>query len=46
MRLRLFIILLLFLWSALAWAEPMTIRAVSIHDPITPGDRPFSSTQS
>lgn len=36
MRLRLCMILLLLLWSALAWAEPTTIRAVSIQDPITP----------
>lgn len=36
MRLRLFIVLLLLLWSALAFAEPGTIRVVTIYDPITP----------
>jgi membrane-bound serine protease (ClpP class) len=36
MRLRLCIILILLLWSALAFAEPATIRVVTIHDPITP----------
>ena len=36
MRLRLFIILFILLWSALAGAEPATIRVLSIHDPITP----------
>jgi membrane-bound serine protease (ClpP class) len=36
MRLRLFIILILLLWGALAFAEPATIRVVSIQDPITP----------
>lgn len=36
MRLRLFIILTLLLWSALAFAEPATIRVVTIQDPITP----------
>jgi membrane-bound serine protease (ClpP class) len=36
MRLRIFIILILLLWGALAFAEPATIRVVSIQDPITP----------
>ena len=36
MRLRLFIILFFLLWSALVFAEPATIRVISIHDPITP----------
>ena len=36
MRLRLFIVLFILLWSPLAWAEPATIRVVSIQDPITP----------
>lgn len=36
MRLRLLIILTLLLWIALAFAEPATIRVVSIQDPITP----------
>ena len=36
MRLRLFILLILLLWGALACAEPVTIRVVSVQDPITP----------
>jgi membrane-bound serine protease (ClpP class) len=36
MRLRLLIILTLLLWSALAFAEPATIRVVDLQDPITP----------
>lgn len=36
MRLRLFMILILLLWSALAFAGPATIRVVTLRDPITP----------
>lgn len=36
MCLRFLMILILLHCSSLAWAEPTTIRAVSIHDPITP----------
>ncbi|MDZ4186220.1 MAG: nodulation protein NfeD [Desulfuromonadales bacterium] len=36
MRLRLLMILTLLFWVALAFAEPATIRVVSLQDPITP----------
>lgn len=36
MRLRFFMILILLLWSGLAWAEPLAVRVVTIQDPITP----------